>query len=188
MSQTKDNRSVDFIKVIGILVSHFRKMNIPYMLVGGVALGVWGIPRGTKDLDFMIMNADQSNVDSIMKVEGYDLFNNAKGFMQYEHFLVVYGLVDYLLSRSKIGDSMIERAVEKDLGEDIGKVRVATLEDMIILKVLAIKNNEARPLDRQDVRDIIGFYGDRLDWPYIEEYVKMLEMEEVLKNVRAELQ
>lgn len=181
MPPKKDNKAMDFIKIIRILSSHFTARNIPYMVVGGVALGIWGIQRATKDLDFMIRNLDKPTVDSIMKGEGYTLFNEAGGFVQYEHFLVVYGLVDYLLSRSPIGEAMINRAVEKDLGEDIGTIRVATPEDIFILKMLP--NSAKRPLDRQDLLDIRDFYRDRLDWSYIREYAKLLKLEEVLDSV-----
>ena len=33
----------------------FRDLKVPYMLIGALALPVWGRPRATLDIDFMIL-------------------------------------------------------------------------------------------------------------------------------------
>ena len=40
--------------------------NVEYLLVGGWAVGIYGHPRATKDIDFLI-SVDQSNLDKLKK-------------------------------------------------------------------------------------------------------------------------
>jgi len=43
-----------------------NKNNIKYLLVGGWAVGIYGHPRATKDIDFLLSN-DQKNINQIKK-------------------------------------------------------------------------------------------------------------------------
>jgi predicted nucleotidyltransferase len=43
-----------------------NKNNIKYLLVGGWAVGIYGHPRATKDIDFLFSN-DQENIGQIKK-------------------------------------------------------------------------------------------------------------------------
>jgi len=66
----------------------------------------------------------------------------------------------YLFSAFPFERTMIERAPLRDLGSV--KVRVASLEDLILLKLPS-----ARPRDRDDVRLILSTYKSDLDWKYL---------------------
>ncbi|MEW6679738.1 MAG: hypothetical protein AB1297_01780 [bacterium] len=44
---------MDFKMVLGLLLNDFQKENIRYGLIGGLALGLYGIHRSTLDLDFL---------------------------------------------------------------------------------------------------------------------------------------
>lgn len=44
----------DIIDGAKIASEAFRKAGVPHVLVGGLAVGVRGYPRGTKDIDFMV--------------------------------------------------------------------------------------------------------------------------------------
>ncbi|MGQ9623624.1 MAG: nucleotidyl transferase AbiEii/AbiGii toxin family protein [Candidatus Caldatribacteriaceae bacterium] len=45
---------MDFRTVFEKVVQDFHDSKIRYALIGGFALGLWGIPRATVDLDFLI--------------------------------------------------------------------------------------------------------------------------------------
>ena len=55
---------------------------------------------------------------------------------------------------------MVERAPLRQLGDVM--VRVATLEDLILLKLPS-----SRVRDQDDVRLILGAHGKRLEWDYL---------------------
>ena len=58
---------MDFNLVIKKTLSEFKKADIHYALIGGFALGMWGISRATVDVDFLVLNSDMDKVDGIMK-------------------------------------------------------------------------------------------------------------------------
>src|SRR5437016_6267472 len=49
------NRAEDLEAALRDIVLAFRLVRIPYMLIGALALPVWGRPRATLDIDFMIL-------------------------------------------------------------------------------------------------------------------------------------
>src|SRR5213594_2389239 len=51
----KKTRAVDLETALHQIIRALRQERIPYMLIGALALPVWGRPRATLDIDFMIM-------------------------------------------------------------------------------------------------------------------------------------
>ena len=45
-------------------VKYLNLNNVEYLLIGGWAVGIYGHPRATKDIDFLI-SVDQSNLDKL---------------------------------------------------------------------------------------------------------------------------
>lgn len=133
----------------------------------------------------MIQERDKEKVAAIMKSQGYELFSAGKGFMQFEHLLKVFGLVDYLLVQSSIGVGMLSKAISKDVEDLLTGLRVARLEDLVILKLLVLKGGKERGTDREDLQSIFAMHGPSLDWSYIEDCAKLLGMEQVLQDVRS---
>ena len=59
MAKKKERtRARDLEAALLDIVLAFRGMRIPYMLIGALALPVWGRPRATLDIDFMILPAE----------------------------------------------------------------------------------------------------------------------------------
>lgn len=56
---------MDFKLVLEKLLSAFNEQNIRYALMGRFALGAWGVPRGTVDIDFLVHREDMEKVDAI---------------------------------------------------------------------------------------------------------------------------
>ncbi len=57
---------MDFKLVTEKLLTAFNEHDIHYALIGGLALGAWGVPRGTVDMDFLVNRDDMEKVDAIM--------------------------------------------------------------------------------------------------------------------------
>ncbi|MEC4684674.1 MAG: hypothetical protein VST71_02935 [Nitrospirota bacterium] len=43
---------MDFKFIIEKLMTAFKEQDIQYALIGGLGLGLWGVPRATVDIDF----------------------------------------------------------------------------------------------------------------------------------------
>jgi hypothetical protein len=82
---------------------------------------------------------------------------------------------------------MLQRAEEKAIFEGELKINVLRPEDLIGLKLQAIKNNPARKeLDSSDIKALAAAQQGRLDWTLIGEYAEILDAEDLLRELRKE--
>ena len=65
--QSHGEVKMDFEKVFQIVVNDFNKEDVAYALIGGFAVGVWGIMRTTTDLDFIILLKNHCNFQIALK-------------------------------------------------------------------------------------------------------------------------
>lgn len=49
-----------------------EEAGIPYALVGGLALAVWGAPRATADIDLLVRPSDLERAVELARVQGFD--------------------------------------------------------------------------------------------------------------------
>ena len=106
---------MDFKLVLEKLFTAFKEHNIRYALMGGFALGVWGVPRGTVDVDFLVHCDDMKKVNRIMGGLGYECRFKSENVSQYISPLKIFGEVDFLHAFRVPSLSMLERAVEKKI-------------------------------------------------------------------------
>ena len=78
-----------------------------------MALGAWGVPRGTVDIDFLVHNDDMKKVDGIMRGLGYECKYRSENVSQYLSPLKVFGEVDFLHAFKTHSLSMLQRTEEK---------------------------------------------------------------------------
>jgi len=141
--------------MISILSENFVENNIPVCLIGAFALGFFGLPRHTVDIDFMTDAAHWNHILEIMTESGYTCFQKSQSFAQFDSDYDIFGKVDFMLVDTEEGRDMLNRSVLID-AEIIGKIRVIQPSDYIILKLLAIANNKERQL--KDESDIAEFF------------------------------
>ena len=173
---------MEYKKVLAAILAELEKHNIPYAIVGAVAMGFWGVRRDTVDIDLLVKAADREKVIAFMKGLGYDHMIASNFADQFGHLMKEMGLVDFLYTKREQGiieDGKTFKGINKDID-----VRVAMPEDIIGLKLDAIKNNPKRELqDWADIQAIVEVLGDNLDWTKIRNYCKLLDMEEVYEKI-----
>lgn len=132
----------------------FQTLELPYAVIGGMAVQWWGEPRTTQDVDLTIV-APLDRPSSVIIQQILDRFpariENALEFARRSRVILITVSsgcpVDISMGLPGYEDEVMRRAVEFDL--EPGKaVRVCAAEDLIIHKAIA-----GRP---QDVRDIEG--------------------------------
>jgi len=176
---------MDFKTVLSSLIKQFNDQNVRYGLMGGFALGLWGVARATVDLDFLVDRRDMGKVDAIMKTLGYSVKFNSDNVTQYESPLAVFGEIDFLHAFRESGMSMLERTVDREVFSGALKVRVLIPEDIIGLKMQAIKNNPSRKdTDILDIKMLIEVRGHKLDWTIIDRYATLLDAHDVVAEFR----
>ena len=87
---------MDFKSVLSLLLKKFSEENINYALMGGFALGLWGVGKTTVDIDFLVRREDMNGIDSIMHDVGYECKYSSENVSQYVSPLKVFGEVDFL--------------------------------------------------------------------------------------------
>lgn len=175
---------MDFKKVIEQLVSSFDKAGIRYAFIGGFALGLWGRSRATADIDFLVKRDDMEKVDCVMQGLGYECKYGTENVSQYVSPLKVFGEVDFLHAFREASLEMLGRVEEKDAFDSSLKIKVLRPEDLIGLKIQAMKNNPGREmLDTADIEMLVSIHKDRLDWSLIEKYCSIFEMDDLYEKI-----
>jgi len=170
---------MDFKAVLSALLKKFNESNIEYALIGEFALGLWGVGRTTVDIDMLVKRDDTKRIDEIMNELGYECKYRTENVSQYLSPLKTFGEVDFLHAFRETSFEMLKRAEEKEVFGSSLKIRAVRPEDLIGLKLQAIKNRPER--ERQDMTDIeslLSIHGKALDWSLIQGYFKIFKMEE----------
>lgn len=148
---------------------------IPYMVIGGQAVLIYGEPRLTRDIDITLGVGPERLQDllSIVESSGWRLLvENPEEFVQRTLVLPVQdpgsGIrIDLIFSYSPYERQAMERARSLRIGK--ATVRFAAPEDVIVLKVVA-----GRPRDLEDVRSIL-LKNPQLDREYIRRWLAELD-------------
>jgi hypothetical protein len=174
---------MDFKAVLFALIERFNNHNIRYALIGGFAMGLWGMGRTTVDIDFLVHRDDMEKVDVIMTELGYECRYRTENVSQYISPLKIFGEVDFLHAFREASLYMLERAEDKEVFGELN-IKVLRPEDLIGLKLQAIKNNpERKQREIEDMLFLLKAHKDKIDWSLIDRYAKILNMEEVYKEI-----
>ncbi len=177
---------MDFKTVTEELLAGFKAEGVQYALMGGFALGAWGVPRTTVDIDFLIHRDSLEKVHRIMTQMGYECAYQTENVSQYVSQLKVFGEVDFLHAFREISLGMLQRAVEMKVFDETTCIKVLKIEDLIGLKVQAMANDESRKtIDLPDIESLIALYKKTIDWPVIEEYFALFNFSELFIRLRS---
>lgn len=139
---------------------------IPYMVIGGQAVLLYGEPRLTKDID-ITLGVDLDHLPAVTSLaRGIDL----KPLVEPESFtrqtMVLpcsdpsTGIrVDFIFSFTPYEQEAMNRVRKVKLGD--AEVRFASVEDLVIHKVVA-----GRPRDLEDVKTVLA-KNPHADFPYM---------------------
>lgn len=170
---------MDLLSVTRSLVSAFDADKVGYALIGGFAVGLRGVARGTLDIDFLVRREDLDKVDAIMASMGYELRHRSENVSQFISKEQLFGEVDFLHAFRTHALRMLERATEQKAFENL-TIRVLLPEDLIGLKIQAIVNDKGRErLDMSDIEELMALHGDSMDWGLIGEYFSVFGQEKL---------
>lgn len=164
-----------FEQLISRIAAELRKAGIPYMIIGGQAVLLYGLPRMTKDID-ITLGVDMRDLEKVVKsiaAIGLQIIpEHFESFVEKTFVLPVRhpesGIrVDFIFSFISYERQAIDRSRPVLLkGEP---VMFASVEDVIIHKCFA-----GRPRDLEDARSIIIKNPD-FDRAYVRRWLKELE-------------
>jgi hypothetical protein len=172
------------------IARHLDALEVPYMVIGGMANALWGVPRATLDIDVTVWleplppSAACARLARgfVARPEDPAAFADQTRVLPLEtragvRIDVVFGLLPF-------EHDAIERAVVRTIGGT--PVRFASAEDLVLLKIIS-----ERPRDRDDVDQILRRQRDALDRAYldprIDELAQILDQPELRERYRSAL-
>ncbi|MFC1668492.1 nucleotidyl transferase AbiEii/AbiGii toxin family protein [Chlamydiota bacterium] len=157
----------------------FSNKNIPYMIIGGQAVLIYGEPRLTRDIDITLgVNTDKLDVilECVKSIGLKPLPEDGNKFV--EETLVLPCLdkktefrIDFIFSYSLYEQEAIKRVKLVKIYET--DVAFASPEDVIIHKIFA-----KRPRDLEDVKNIMNKMKE-IDVSYIKKWLKEFDLLEL---------
>jgi hypothetical protein len=171
------------------LQAWFEAGRVDGIVIGGVAASVLGRPRFTRDVDALVLLAEERWHEFLSEGENHNFtprIDDALKFAQKSRVLLVRHSpsdidVDIAFALLPFEEKAIKRGVEANVGNVT--LRLPRPEDLIIMKAVA-----QRPRDIIDIEALIDSNPD-LDWHRIRrvvrEFADALDMPEILDNLEA---
>jgi hypothetical protein len=166
--------------VLRALDTLLKKSGIRYCLIGGMAVNVHSSPRGTEDIDVLVERLPPGEITkdkTFMRSLGFYPTQSRTGSV-----LVIDhndGFVECLLADTALKKHAIDHSrLHSVMGQSI---RVATAEDVVALKIVAIENNPSRRSD--DAQDIaVLFAASKLSAKHVIEFLTK-EQQKILQDI-----
>lgn len=170
-------------------VDALNASGLPYMLVGSFSSNLYGIPRSTKDADFVVDFGATPVADLAARLGGdFELESQMS-------FETITGTYRYRL-RHPASAFMIELFMPNDDPHDrerfarrrahpfAGRTAfVPTVEDVIVTKLRWSRQGK-RAKDVDDVRGVIGVSGEIVDWGYVHGWCDAHGTRQLLDEIR----
>jgi hypothetical protein len=164
-----------FEEILVALAQSLSKQNIPYMIIGGQAVLLYGEPRLTRDIDITLgVDTDRLNdlLEIIKKNELKWIPEDPVSFVKETMVLPAVketsGVrIDFVFSFTPYETQAIKRARKITIQNET--VFFASPEDVLIHKIFA-----GRPRDLEDVRTILQ-KNKNIDFPYIQQWLNTFD-------------
>jgi len=179
-------------KLIKKTARNLDRQKIPYMIIGGQAVLIYGRPRLTRDID-ITLGIDTDKFESVegvcKKLKLRILVENPKDFARETKVLPAEEpdskvRIDFIFSFTPYEEQAIKSA--KQILIDDYPVKFASCEDIIIHKMVA-----GRAIDEEDVKSILAKNENAVDIEYVNkwlsEFGKIAEHEGILERFNSVL-
>ncbi len=191
MKQNQEQNQADPRYLLANIAKILKRLKIPYIITGGMAVLLWGRPRFTADIDIVI-ELKEKHIDKLevalreLGEAGYiDKDMIVEALKNNGEFNFIDGdsgvKVDFWVMENSVFDlSRMKRGVfEKIFGE---MVCFSSPEDLILIKLLWAKKS---PSTRQieDVQSILKISGKKIDKNYLKLWAGKLGIFEYLNGM-----
>ncbi|HBK52347.1 DUF6036 family nucleotidyltransferase [Syntrophomonas wolfei] len=177
------------IQILKLVITKLEELNIPYMLSGSLAGSFYAQPRMTRDIDIVIeLAAEQiAKITEIFSGDFYideDDVNEAvrlQSMFNIIHYQAVVK-IDFIIRKDSLYRKLeFERRIRKIIAGFA--LWVVSPEDLIISKIFWARDSKSE-LQLNDVSSIMKYQAKKLDWEYIEYWVKELGLGQLWEEIK----
>lgn len=164
------------LESVSRLQNSLRAAGIRSVVIGGIAVAVWGDPRVTKDADLKVLLTREQAAQLLAAIPPeYQIeSSDPEGDLRQLGFIFTRDKsgvrMDLLLADLGFDQKAIERGCEIEPLPGVNVV-VCSPEDLIIYKLIS-----TRAYDHEDARKIVARQGAKLDHDYIEDLLGQFEI------------
>lgn len=173
------------LDVLKIISQRLEANRILFMLTGSFALGYYGKPRMTRDLDFVVALLEL-HVDQLMEAFSPDFYideDEARSAIKTQRMFNLMHLssgikVDLIVRKdSEYRQHEFTRRKPVDLA---GVPTWITSREDLILSKLVWARDASSDLQKRDVRSLLD---ESVDWPYLEQWAPILGVGAMLEEI-----
>lgn len=182
-----------FIGLISAAVSSLDQVGIEYAITGSIASAVHGEPVTTYDVDIIVrMNSAQASRLNMELPQRF--YRSAERLREVAEKGGLANLIDAetglkvdlsVVEKSAFFDSVMRRRTPTSFGEGAPSFVTVTAEDIILMKLLWRRDSRSEKQWR-DALNVAQVNGARMDWKYLFEQAKALDIEDDLIRLRDE--
>lgn len=179
--------------VLNQVTQALAPLDVPFSLIGGLALAVWSYPRSTRDVDLLIgvNHANAQPVIDALKAIGCRPKRvpplNRVGEHSFVHFLYTppgefYDVqFDLLLTETEHEKAALSNSVPREVPGVDTPIQVIDCADLVLLKLVS-----ARVIDRADAAMLLRENCEAVDLEYLKGWASKLGVERELAEVWGE--
>lgn len=175
-----------FEEAFGDLFCILNGLPFPYCLMGALALGAWGTPRATHDLDAMISIGHTDRVQLLIALQQHGFMEDTRWaednpMLRDRHIRLHREAipVDLMLPKDSHDKACLLRRRQYELGDL--SLWIVSPEDFVLHKLKA-----GRAQDFIDVLSVLHRQGTSLDRSYMTDWAKRLGILEEWQYVQAQ--
>ncbi|MBI1869823.1 MAG: nucleotidyltransferase [Chlamydiae bacterium] len=154
--------------------TYLQEKKIKSVVIGGLAIAIWGEPRLTRDIDFKILLDRSQSKQLVNKIAAPYQFLSSNPLEDLQKAGLIFlkspeGVrIDLLLAETPFDVKVIERSVPIKVKPGIF-LKICTPEDLLIYKIISTRSR-----DHEDIEGII-MRQKKLDQKYILGWLKQFE-------------
>ncbi len=178
----------DYAAILETILPKLQERGVSYALIGGLAVSAHGCIRDTRDIDLLVRQVDLAAFDRVVAEVGYSLVQRTETMSFFDLLGPGLAPLDALHASSGTSLEILDRAIEAPIGGHGVVARIATVEDLIGLKIYAIDNNpKRRGKDWLDVSMLARRFRSTLDWDRVRAYFAAFDRESECDALRQEV-
>lgn len=161
------------------IIKYFDDNNIPYMLSGSIAMGVYIVPRATKDIDFVV-HLQPKDINTLVSYFEGEYYCSREAIVDAIDRQSIFNIIDHKSGFK--ADFVVRKNDEYRLLEFERKrkmdfygldIFVVSPEDLLISKIIWIQHWQAA-VQMEDIKNLLSL--PELDNGYVTKWVSHLRL------------